>query len=171
DPCRSCLSTISSSPREADNEQPDGAVAGGHDQSAVQNSADADGGLAVRNGGGAGDSREAKPYRISRSTTVGRDRRAETQHERTLNQGSSSAASENSGGVRLRAVAECDGGEDARPGRRWLHRSGRTSTVYRRMRHRQDPSAHRTLRGCLPAETAGTIYHRGRSGQRTGGGY
>jgi IstB-like ATP binding protein len=44
DPCRSCLSTISSSPGEADNEQPDGAVAGGHDQSAVQNSADADAG-------------------------------------------------------------------------------------------------------------------------------
>src|ERR1035441_9559011 len=74
--CRSCLSTISSSPWEAGNEQPDGAVAGGDDQSTVQNSTNADGRLAVRNAGGAGDSREAEPYRISRSTTVGRDRRA-----------------------------------------------------------------------------------------------
>src|SRR6266700_2303945 len=38
------------------------------------------------------------------------------------------------------------------------------------MRHRQDPSAHWTLRSGMPAEAAGTIYHRGRSGQRTGGG-
>jgi crotonobetainyl-CoA:carnitine CoA-transferase CaiB-like acyl-CoA transferase len=48
--------------------------------------------------------------------------------------------------------------------------SGRTRPFYRRMRHRQDPSAHWTLRGSLPAEAPGTIYHRGRSGQRTGRG-
>src|SRR5882724_670705 len=38
------------------------------------------------------------------------------------------------------------------------------------MRYGQDTSAHWTLRGGLPAEAAGTIYHRGRSGQRTGRG-
>src|ERR1700748_3289639 len=81
DPCRSCWSTISSSPREADNEQPDGAVARGDNQSAVQNSAHADGGFAVRNAGGTGDPRKAEPYRISRSTAVGRDRRARTQYD------------------------------------------------------------------------------------------
>src|ERR1035437_8453335 len=80
-PCRPCLSTISFSVREAGDEQPDGAVAGGHDQSAVQNSANADGRLAVRNAGGAGDSGEAEPYRISRSLTAVRDRRAGTQHD------------------------------------------------------------------------------------------
>ena len=38
------------------------------------------------------------------------------------------------------------------------------------MRHRQDASAHRALRGGLPAETASALHHRGRAGQRTGGG-
>ena len=52
---------------------------------------------------------------------LGRDRRAGTKHHRAANPRSSSAASENAGGVRLHAIAECDGGEDARPGRGRLH--------------------------------------------------
>jgi DNA replication protein DnaC len=34
-------------------------------------------------------------------------------------------------GVRLHPIAECDGGEDARPGRGRLYRSSRTGLVYR----------------------------------------
>ena len=155
-------STTSCSPQEVRNEQPDGAVAGSHHQSAVQDAADADDRLAVRHAGRAGDSREEEPHRLSRSTAAGRDRRAGTQHDRAAHPRSSSAAGENAGGVRLHAVAECDGGEDARPGRGRLHRTRRTGPVHRRLRHRQDPSADRTLRGGLPAEAAGAIHHRRR---------
>ena len=48
-------------------------------------------------------------------------RRAGAKHHRAANQGSSSATGEDTGRVRLRAVAERHGGEDARLGRGWLH--------------------------------------------------
>src|ERR1035441_94735 len=109
----------------------------------------------------------AKMRDLAEGGYIDRDR---PQHDSTPHPGRTSSTHENAGGVRLHAVAECDGGEDARPGRRRLYRSGRTRPLYRRMRHRQDPPAHRTLRGGMPAEATGTFYHRGRSGQRTGGG-
>ena len=83
-----------------------GAVAGGHDQSALQNAAHADDGIAVRHAGRAGDAGEEDTYRLSGSSVDGRDRRAGTKHDRPAHPGSSSAASENAGRVRLHAVAE-----------------------------------------------------------------
>ena len=45
---------------------------------------------------------------------------------------------------------------------RWLYRAGRAHHLYRRQRHRQNPSAHGTGGGSVPAEAPGAIRYRGR---------
>ena len=59
--------------------------------------------------------------------------------------------------------------QDSRTGRRRLHRAQRTGGADRRMRNGQDPSGDRTVRGGVPAETAGALHHGGGAGQRAGG--
>src|SRR5690242_12659133 len=119
--CRRYTSMTGCSTRERRNEQPDGAVAGSHDQSPLQNLAHADDRLAVRHAGRTSDPGKEKPHRVPGGVAAGRGGRTRTEHHRAPNPRSASTAYEDAGGVRLYAVAECERGEDTRPGRRRLH--------------------------------------------------
>jgi len=101
-------------------------------------------------------------YSVSGSIAAGGDRRARAQHHRAAHSRSPPAARENAGRVRLHTVAECNGREDARPGGGRLYRTRRTSSVHRRMRHRQDASVDRSLRRRLPAEAPSPLHYGGR---------
>jgi hypothetical protein len=62
-------------------------------------------------------------------------------------------------------LAEIEEREDARLSRGWIYRARRTGAVHRRVWHRQDTLAHRTLRRGMPAETACALHDGGRAGE------
>ena len=86
---------------------------------------------------------------------------ARAQHDRAAHPRSSSDTCENPGRVRLRAVAERDCGEGGS-----LERAEPVLFIGE-LRHWQNTSADRTLRGGVPAETTGPIHHSGWIGERT----
>ena len=102
---------------EVRDEQPDGAIAGSHDQSAVQDLRMPM--MAAQFGTLAEQAIREKKSHIGylEALLLAEIGRAGTEHHRAPHPGSASAAGEDAGRVRLHAVAECDRGEDAGAGR------------------------------------------------------
>src|SRR6266851_9800818 len=93
------------STRERRDEQPDGAVAGSHDQSPLQDPAHADDRLAVRHARRTSHPGKEEPHWVPGGVAAGRGGRTGTEHHRTPNPGSASAAYEDAGGIRLHTIA------------------------------------------------------------------
>src|SRR5215471_9897731 len=110
------MSMISCSPPEVSDAPAGCGFAGGHDQGTVQDTANADDRIPVQRSGRGGDPRKEEPHWLPGSVVAGGDRRTRAQHHRTTHPRRTPAAHENPRGVRLYAITECHGSEDARFG-------------------------------------------------------